>query len=195
MYERKQFYLVTFTIHDPLFQFSFSNIYFTALQLSYKISKFIVIRVFRQINSFLRRASLSARILSVIHSFKGISTIYNYSLGHVCLSNQIETHHTVLSIYPHQQTYKDLVVAGGVQHPSLCQGMTGCSGEYCCFGVIYGEWYGDFVVLSVVEVCVDYGSVDVFHVWLDFSVVCGVGVCINVCGVVCVVVYCFYVMM
>ena len=40
---------------------------------------------------------------------------------------------------------------------------------------MYGEWNGvcDFVVLSVVEVCVDYG----------------VGVCVNVCGVVCVVVW------
>ena len=31
--------------------------------------------------------------------------------------------------------------------------MTGCSGE-CCFGVMHGEWHGnfDFVVLLVVEV-------------------------------------------
>ena len=38
----------------------------------------------------------------------------------------------------------------------------------CCFGVMYGEWYGacDFVVWSVVEVCVDNGSVNVFHVCL-----------------------------
>ena len=50
--------------------------------------------------------------------------------------------------------------------------MTGCSGE-CCFGVMYGERYDicDFVVFSVVEVCVDYGDVNVFHVCLDFSVV------------------------
>ena len=36
----------------------------------------------------------------------------------------------------------------------LVQGTTGLSGE-CCFGVMYCEWYGvyDFVVLSVVEVC------------------------------------------
>ena len=33
---------------------------------------------------------------------------------------------------------------------------------------MYGESYGvsDFVVLSVVEVCVDYGGVNVFHVCL-----------------------------
>ena len=32
------------------------------------------------------------------------------------------------------------------------------------------EWYGvcNFVVLSVVEVCVDYGGVNVFHVCLHF---------------------------
>ena len=44
---------------------------------------------------------------------------------------------------------------------------------------MYGEWYGvcDFVVLSVVEVCVDYGGMNVF---LDFCVVYGVGVCVNV---------------
>ena len=46
------------------------------------------------------------------------------------------------------------------------------------WGVMYGEWYGvcDFVVLSVDEVCVDYGGVNVFHVCLDFGVVYGVGV-------------------
>ena len=54
--------------------------------------------------------------------------------------------------------------------------MTACSGK-CCFGVMYGEWYGvcDFVVLSIVEVCVDYGGVNVFHVCLDFCIVYGVG--------------------
>ena len=33
---------------------------------------------------------------------------------------------------------------------------------------MYCEWYGvcDCVVLSVVEVCVDYGGVNVFHVVL-----------------------------
>ena len=40
--------------------------------------------------------------------------------------------------------------------------MRGCSWEFC-FGAMYREWYGicDFVVLSVVEVCVDYGGVNV----------------------------------
>ena len=57
---------------------------------------------------------------------------------------------------------------------------------------MYCKWYGvcDFVVSSVVEVCADYGGVNVFHVYLNFGVVYGVGVCGNVCGVVCVVV-CF----
>ena len=52
---------------------------------------------------------------------------------------------------------------------------------------MYCEWYGvcDFVVLSVVEVCADYGGVNVFHVCINFGVVYGVGVCVNVCGVVC----------
>ena len=50
----------------------------------------------------------------------------------------------------------------------------------------------DFVVLSVVEVCVDYGSVNVFHVCLDFGVVYGVGVYVNISDVVCVLyVVCF----
>ena len=58
---------------------------------------------------------------------------------------------------------------------------------------MYCEWYGvcDFVVLSVVEVCGDDGSVNVFHVCLYFGVVYGVRVCVNVCGVVCVVVCLF----
>ena len=61
-------------------------------------------------------------------------------------------------------------------------------------GVMYCEWYGvrDFVVLSVVEVCADYGGVNVFHVCLNFAFVYGVGVCVNVCGVVCVVVCCLF---
>ena len=43
---------------------------------------------------------------------------------------------------------------------------------------MYDEWYGvcDCVGLSVVEVWVDYGGVNVFHVCLDFDVVYGVGV-------------------
>ena len=50
--------------------------------------------------------------------------------------------------------------------------------------MMYGEWYG---VCKVVEVCVDYGGVIVFHVCLDFGIIYGVGVCVNVCGVVCVI--------
>ena len=55
---------------------------------------------------------------------------------------------------------------------------------------MYCEWYGvcDFIVLPIVEVCADYGGVNVFHVCLNFGVI--VGVRVNVCGVVCVVV-CF----
>ena len=73
------------------------------------------------------------------------------------------------------------------------QGTTGCSGK-CCFGVMYSEWHGvrDFVVLSAVEVCVDYGGVNVFHFCLNFGVVYDVVVCVNVCGVVCVVVCCLF---
>ena len=46
---------------------------------------------------------------------------------------------------------------------------------------MYCEWYGvcDFVVLSVVEVCAGYGGVNMFHVCLNFSVVYGVGVCVE----------------
>ena len=50
----------------------------------------------------------------------------------------------------------------------------------------------NFVVLSVVEVCVDHGGVNVFYVCIDFCIVYGVGVCVNVCGVVCVVVCCLF---
>ena len=64
----------------------------------------------------------------------------------------------------------------------------------CCFGGIYGEWYGvcDFVVLSVGELCLDYGGENVFQVCLDFCVVYGVGVCVKICVVVCVVVCCLF---
>ena len=50
----------------------------------------------------------------------------------------------------------------------------------CC------EWYGvcDFIVLSDVEVCADYGGVNVFHVCLNVGIIYGVGVCVNVCAVV-----------
>ena len=59
---------------------------------------------------------------------------------------------------------------------------------------MYCEWYGvcDFVVLLVVEVCADYGGVNVFHVCPNSCVVYGVEVCVNVCGVVCVVVCCLF---
>ena len=55
---------------------------------------------------------------------------------------------------------------------------------------MYCEWYGvcDLVVLAVVEVCADYGGVNVFHVCLNFGIV--YGICVNVGGVVCVVVCC-----
>ena len=42
-------------------------------------------------------------------------------------------------------------------------------------------------MFSVVEICVDYGGVYVFHPYFDSCAVYGVGVCVNVCGVVCVV--------
>ena len=60
---------------------------------------------------------------------------------------------------------------------------------------MYCEWYSvcDFVVLLVVEVCADYGGVNVFYASLNFGVVYGVGVCVNVCGVVCVVVCCLFI--
>ena len=65
----------------------------------------------------------------------------------------------------------------------------------CFFGMMYCEWYGvcDFVVLLVAEVCADNGGVNVFHVCLNFGGY-GVGVCVNVCGVVCVVVCCLFIM-
>ena len=49
--------------------------------------------------------------------------------------------------------------------------------------VLWVVWCCDFV-----EVCADHGGVNVFHVCLNFGVVYGGGVCVNVCGVVCVVV-------
>ena len=54
---------------------------------------------------------------------------------------------------------------------------------------MYYEWYGVcyIVVLSVVEVCADYGGVNMLYVCPNFDVVYGVGVCVDVCGVVCVV--------
>ena len=68
------------------------------------IIQFILVRVFRQINSFLRRIAFSVRISSVIHSFKGhLPHIYS-SLEYVCLTNQIHTYHNVRSLYPHYHT-------------------------------------------------------------------------------------------
>ena len=59
----------------------------------------------------------------------------------------------------------------------ICLYLAGTGYDGLLWGVMYSEWFGicDFVVLSVVEVCVDYGG----------------GVCVNVCGVVCIVVCCF----
>ena len=59
---------------------------------------------------------------------------------------------------------------------------------------MYVEWYGvcNFVVISVIEVCVDYGGVYVFNVSFDLCVANGIGICVNVCGVVCVVVCCLF---
>ena len=57
---------------------------------------------------------------------------------------------------------------------------------------VSGMVFVTLLVLSVVEVCVDYGGINVFHVCHDFCVGYGVGVCINVCGVVCVVVCCLF---
>ena len=87
----------------------------------------------------------------------------------------------------------NMVVVDDIGFLFLCQGTTGFSVK-CCFGVMYGEWYAvcDFVVLLVVEVCVDYGGVNVFHVCLDFGVVYGAGVCVNVCGVFYLVVCCLF---
>ena len=42
---------------------------------------------------------------------------------------------------------------------------------------MYCEWYG--ICDLVVDVCVDYGGVNVVHICLNFGAV-------NVCGVVCV---------
>ena len=55
--------------------------------------------------------------------------------------------------------------------------------------MMYVTWYGicNFVVFLVVEICVEYGGVYVFHVCFDLCLVYGVGICVDVCGVVCVV--------
>ena len=61
------------------------------------MSKFIVVRVFRQINSFFRRIGFSVRISSFIHSFKGLSTTYICFLG-ACLSNKSDKYLLYCSI-------------------------------------------------------------------------------------------------
>ena len=43
----------------------------------------------------------------------------------------------------------------------------------------------DLVLFSVVEICIEYGGVYVFHFCFDLCVVYGIGVCVDVCGVVC----------
>ena len=60
--------------------------------------------------------------------------------------------------------------------------------------MMYVEWYGvcNFVVISAVEVCVYYSGVSVFHVHFDLCVVYGIGICVDVCGVVCVVECCLF---
>ena len=54
--------------------------------------------------------------------------------------------------------------------------------------MMYAEWYGVCnVVISDVEVCCVYDGVYVFQVYFDLGVVYGVGNCVDVCGVVCVI--------
>ena len=81
---------------------------------------------------------------------------------------------------------KEDIVVMGVCLRRFCLGMSvlSCSGK-CWFGVMYCEWYGvcDFVVLSAIEVCADYGGMNMYNICLNFGVVYGVGV--NVCVGVC----------
>ena len=72
------------------------------------MSKFIVVRVFRQINSFFRRIALSVRISSVIHSFKGLSTTYICFFG-ACLSNKSDQITLVLISAPHVDYYSGIL--------------------------------------------------------------------------------------
>ena len=63
----------------------------------------------------------------------------------------------------------------------------------CCFSVMYVELCSvcNFSLIYVVGVFVDYGSAYVFHhVSVDSCVVMVVGMCVDVCGVVCVVAAC-----
>ena len=48
-------------------------------------------------------------------------------------------------------------------------------------------------MFSVVEIYVDYGGVYVFHVCFYLCVIYGVGVCVDVCGVVYIVECVFFV--
>ena len=91
--------------------------------------------------------------------------------GDGCLTSSI--------LFKYERSRGNLFVLGWARVRPVARGK-------CCFGVMYWEWYSvcDFV-LSVVEVCADYGGVNVFHVCLNFGVVYGVGVRVNVCGVVC----------
>ena len=60
---------------------------------------------------------------------------------------------------------------------------------------MYVEWYDfcDLVVCSVVEICVEYGGVYVFHVCFDLCVLYGIEVCVIIlCDVVCVVECCMF---
>ena len=47
-------------------------------------------------------------------------------------------------------------------------------------------------MFSVIEVCVDYGDVYVFHVCFGLCVIYDVGICADICGVVFVVEYCLF---
>ena len=59
--------------------------------------------------------------------------------------------------------------------------------------MMYVEWYSvcNFVAFSVVEICLTM-VVYVFHVCFDLCIVYGVGVSVDVCGVVCVVECCLF---
>ena len=57
-----------------------------------------------------------------------------------------------------------------------------CSGK-CCFRTIYVEWYGvcNFVVISVVEICVDYRGLYVFYICIFYGVVVCVDIWCSLC--------------
>ena len=60
------------------------------------------------------------------------------------------------------------------------------------WGVMCVEWHGVSVLFSVVEICVGYGGVYVFQICFDLCVVYGVGIYVNVWGVIWVVEYCLF---